>query len=287
MPVTVCRLVVLCAYLLALFPAAAAAEPAPAWGQAWHLSLQGSIQQRADLAEHYQFTPTAARLPGVPSGWERKWNEQRAGVTLGYDLMASEHWLLQPRAGVGMSQAWFSAANNPLGFSETWRSRPGLMWSVGAAAEARAGPQAGPFLRLGYDWRAAGMKEESESIITQGPGGGAGNRDAAFRWQEQEISLMAGWRLGAWTPRLGVALIDWRLQKSLAYHIPESEARTPPELDLIRLLNSRKSQYQYHNGRAWAPRLGLGWSPLPGWSLELDCRLAADPEIGLGLTVSF
>ncbi len=274
--------------LLFCAPPCPAAEGSPAdWGPAWHVGLSGQALERRDLVEHYQFTPTMAVLGAAGPGWERKWRENRAGLTLGYDLVRAASWLLTPQAGLGVSQAWFSASHAGQGFSETWRTRPTLFWSLGGLAEWRANPAAGPLLRLSYSYRASRAGEESESTVSQRGGSGLDQRDACFRWQEQEVSLSAGWRLGAWTPRLGVAGSAWRLQKSLFYHIAEVPGQNPRDLALERLLNSQESSYQYHNGHEWAPLAALAWSPAPGWQVELSCQWAAWWQMGLAVELSF
>jgi hypothetical protein len=234
--------------------------------------------------EDYQFTPASARQ--VPAaGWERKWSEQRLWLVLSRDLLGGEHWRLTPGLRLGQAQGFLSASNNGLNFSERWRTQPALLWGGFLEAELRAAPRAGPFLHLRYEMSRAEAEEEFEQV--GGGGGGGAERDARFRWSEDELLLALGWRLGAWRPWLGASRLDWRMQKWLRYHISESGVRDPATLALIRALNSAESEYHYHDGEPWGAAAGLEAELGGGWSLEISARFLGREQYGLALARSF
>jgi hypothetical protein len=252
----------------------------------WTLRLGGAYDLRRDLHEYYLFSPAAGALKVPAGGWERKWREERLWLELSHDLLAGEHWRLTPGLRLGQAQGYFSASNNGLNFSEHWRTQPALLWGGFLEAELRQGPRQGAFLRLRYDLTRAEAEEDFEQVAGGG-GGGGGERDARFRWSEDELLLALGWRLGAWRPWLGASRLDWRLQKWLRYHIAESGARGPADLALIRSLNSAESEYHYQNENLWGPAAGLEVDLGGGWALDLQARLVGHEQYSLALAWSF
>lgn len=252
----------------------------------WSLSLGGAYALHRDLREDFLFSPAGSALRVPDAGWERKWSEQRLWLELSRDLLSGEHWRLKPGLRLGQAQGYFSASNNGLNFSERWRTQPALLWGGFLEMELRGSPRAGPFLRLRYDLTRAEAAEEFEQV-SGGGGGGGSERDARFRWSEDELLIALGWRLGAWRPWLGVSRLDWRLQKWLRYHIAEGGIRSPADLALIRSLNAAESEYHYHNENDWGPAAGLEADLGDGWSLELSARFLGREQYGLSLARAF
>lgn len=254
---------------------------------AWSLRAGGAYGLHRDLREDYLHSPAGAALRVPAAGWERKWSEQRLWLELSRDLWADEHWRLTPGLRLGQAQGFFSASNNGLGFSERWRTRPALLWGGFMEAELRGSPRRGPFLRLRYDVCRAEAEEEFEQVGGGGGDGGGSERDARFRWSEDELLLALGWRLGAWRPWLGASRLDWRMQKWLRHHIAEDGARGPADLALIRSLNSAESEYRYHNENDWGAAAGLEAELGDGWALELSARFWGREQYGLALVREF
>ncbi len=251
-----------------------------------HAVVGGRNMQFRDLDETCQFNPSASLMPLTYSGWERSWHEKRAGLRISYDLYHSRHVLLQPGLLVGAVQCGFAASNAGLHFSEEWRTRPAVLWGVSLAGELRADRERGPFLRVQYQFSRAAADEEQEILVSNNPGTSGDDRDARFRWQESEANLMAGYRWGSLKPMAGIAYSDFRLQKWLRYHIPET-GLSGADLQIVRALNGQESEYHYRNNHPWAARLELEWKITPAWALVADSVFAGYEDYSIALRWSY
>lgn len=251
-----------------------------------HAEVGGRNVQFRDLDETCQFNPSASLMPLTYSGWERSWHEKRAGLRISYDLYRSRHVLLQPGLLVGAVQCGFAASNAGLHFSEEWRTRPAVLWGVSLAGELRADRERGPFLCVQYQFSRAAADEEQEILASNNPGTSGDDRDARFRWQESEANLMVGYRWGSLKPMAGIAYSDFRLQKWLRYHIPET-GLSGADLQIVRALNGQESEYHYRNNHPWAARLELEWRISPAWALVADSVFAGYEDYSIALRWSY
>lgn len=251
-----------------------------------HAEVGGRNVQYHDLDESYQFNPSASLMPPTYSGWERSWHEKSTGVRISYDLYRSRHVLLQPGLLLGAVQSRFAASNAGLHFSEEWRTKLALLWGMSLAGELRADRERGPFLRVQYQFSRAAADEEQEILASNNPGTSGDDRDARFRWQESEANLMAGYRWGSLMPMAGIAYSDFRLQKWLRYHIPET-GLSGADLQIVRALNGQESEYHFRNTHPWAARLALEWKITPAWALLADSVFAGYEDYSVALRWSY
>lgn len=263
------------------------AADAPA--RRWRVELGGGAIGPASLRETGHDTPAPETEAAVGVPWERDWEEQTAWLALSRELSGDERGSLRLGLRVGAAVARFSAANDELGFSESWRTRRTVSWGASASGEIRRAPRHGPFLRVRLEHRLAQAGEDSESVQSDRAQMTGNHRDARFAWHQTDASLDLGWRRGALAALAGVGYRRFVLHKRLAYDIPLPEV---PELagaglDLVQKLNSRESTYDYRNRHPWAPRLGLEWRPANAWIVAADCALPVSTGCALALGLSF
>jgi len=252
----------------------------------FHAEVGGRNVQYLDLDEPYQFNPASSLMPPTSSGWERSWHENRAESRISYDLYRSRHVLLQPALLLGAVQCRFAASNASLHFSEEWRTKLALLWGMSLTGELRTDRERGPFLRVQYQFSRAAADEKQEILVSNNPGTSGDDRDARFRWQESEANLVAGYRWGSLKPMAGIAYSDFRLQKWLRYHIPET-GLSGADLQIVRALNGQESEYHYRNNHPWATRLALEWEITPAWALLADSVFAGYDDYSMALRWSY
>ena len=226
-----------------------------------------------DLEESYHFNPAEGLMPLTFTGWERSWHEKRTELRMSYDLYRGRHLVLQPGLLLGATQGRFSASNDGLHFSEEWRTSPAFLGGVYLSGDLGADQQHGPFLRMQYQFSRAEAHEDQEVLASNNPGTSGDNRDARFRWQESKASLLVGYRWGSLMPMAGIAYSDFRLEKWLRYHIPET-GLSGDDLQIVRALNGQESEYHYRNDHHWAIQLALEGKIAPAWALVVDAVLA-------------
>jgi len=251
-----------------------------------HVEVGSRNMKYVDLDEPYQFNPASGLMPLTYSGWEHHWHEKRAGLQMSYDLHKSNLLLLQPGVLLGAVQCEFAASNTGLHFSEEWRTKLALLWGVSLAGELRADQERGPFLRVQYLFSLAEADEEQEILASNNPSTSGDERDARFRWQESEANLMVGYRWGTLTPMVGIVYSDFRLQKWLRYHIPET-GLSGADLQIVRALNGQESEYHFRNNHPWAARLSLEWKITPAWTLVTDSVFTGYENYSVALRRSY
>jgi hypothetical protein len=251
-----------------------------------HMDVGGQYVQYRDLDEPYQFNPAANLMPLTSSGWEHSWQEKRVWLRMIYEPYRSSHFLLQPGLLLGAVQCRFTASNADLHFSEEWRTKPALLWGVSLAGELRADQERGPFLRVQYQFSRAKADEEQEILVSNNPRTSGDDRDARFRWQESGVNLTVGYHWRSLKPMVGIAYSDFRLQKWLSYHIPET-GLSNADLQIVRALNGQESEYHFRNNHAWAALLSLEWKITPAWALVADSVFAGYENYSVALRWSY
>lgn len=294
----------LCALLALAVPAAEAAQeegvipaPAPARlapspgvaARRWLVELGGAAVGPSSLRETGHDTPAPETESEVGVPWERDWEETGVWLSLSREFSGDERRSLRIGLRVGAAYGRFSAGNEGLSFSESWKIRPAVSWGASAAGEIRRSPRSGPFLRGRLDYRRAQAGEDSESVQSGRAEMTGSHRDAEFAWHQTDLSVGLGWRRGALAALAGVDYRRFVLHKRLTYHIPLPEV---PELagagfDLVQKLNSRESTYDYRNRHPWAPRLGLEWRVADAWLVAADCALPVSTGCGLAVRLGF
>ena len=273
---------------LLLNPAQEKTAPASRVSSESDLHMEFGVQyiRYRNMDEPYQFNPAAELMPASSPGWEHTWQEERTWLRAGYDLFNSKHLLLQPGLMLGAVRGEFKASNAALHFSEEWRTKSALLWGLSFTGELRADRHSGPFLNVRYMISGAEASEEHETLTSDNLGTSGEMRDARFRWQETEAFLGAGYRWGTLKPMAGISYTNFRLQKRLRYHIPEA-GLSSTDLQVVRALNSRESEYDFRNGHPWAPFLALEWTMTPGWTLVAVFTFRQNEDLSLSLRKNF
>lgn len=252
---------------------------------AFHIEFGGQYLKYHNPDEPYQFNPAAALVSSSSSGWEHIWREKRSWLRAGYDVLNSEHLLLQPGLMLGAVRSQFKASNATLHFSEEWQTRPALLWGLSLAGELRADRQRGPFLKVQYLISRAQASEKNETVISDNGKTTGAMRDARFCWQEAEVFLGVGYRWGTLKPMAGTSYTDFRLQKWIRYHISES-GLSNTELQIVQALNSAESEYHFRNSNSWTPFLAVEWMLAPAWTVVAVYKFPTNEDFSLALRMS-
>lgn len=252
--------------------------------ECFQVEVGGRSAAYRSLDETYQFSPLNNFVPFVETGWERQWREERAWVRATCDLQVGEHVLLRPGFLIGSARGSFTAGNGAIGFSEEWRTSPGLLGGLSLAGEMRADRAHGVFLRVQYQYSQAQASEDHESIVSDGPAN-PDDRDARFHWQQSELAVGLGCRWGSFEPVAGMAYSRLRLQKWLSYHIPETGSSGVGQ-EISSALNGTQSEYHFVNTNPWAPFLGLSWQVSRRWAVFAGGTLAVREDYCAGVRMS-
>jgi hypothetical protein len=251
--------------------------------------VDGGAVGPATLRETGHDTPAPETEADVSVPWERDWEETGAWLSLSRELSGDERRSLRLGLRVGAAFARFSAANEGLSFSESWKIRPALSWGASASGEIRRSPLHGPFLRGRLEYRRAHAGEDAESVQSGRAEMTGSHRDADFAWHQTDVAVRLGWRRGVLAALAGVDYRRFVMHKRLAYHIPVPEVPAPAGagFELVQKLNSRESTYDYRARRPWAPHLGLEWRVADALIVAADCALPVSTGCGLAVGLSF
>lgn len=270
-------------------PAITAETASVAAEKRWHLELDATTASPRDLRETRNDTPAPEIGGNAGRPWERTWGEELAVLSLRRDILDDGRRGLALGLHLGAAVGRFAAGNTELGFSETWRTKPALLWGLSLAGELRGDPHEGPFLRARGDYNRARAPEDVETVTSIREGTSGDFRDARFSWQRTDLSVGLGWRWRALAPMAGISYNRLVLKKRVHFHIPIPATPDPaPSVgDVPQRLNSRDSAFDYRSERLWNPHLGLEWRLSETWLVAVRCTFSGFPAYGLAARLNF
>ncbi len=262
--------------------AAAASDSPPA--QRFELAAFFRTLGHRDMREPGNDAPSLGLVP-ERGGWVRDWRETRAYVRLSYRLVDTEHLEFAPGWHMGTAVGRFEAKNAAIGFCESWETRPALLWGPAVRLTWRRAPGRGAFLLLSYELFLAGARDGSRSV-SPSPAAATQNRDAFFSWTSHEATAALGYDWGRAAVSAGVALTAFCLDKRLPRYT-DPAAGLDPLLGAILAASPQSARYYYAPQSPVAPHLSLTLRPWPRWSIEATLRPAGQPDLAVGLRLSF
>ena len=252
----------------------------------WVVSVTAVDARHDGMEETFRLNPMM-RLPNAAPFSAREylinWEEEDIQASVSFRLLRVRHACLWFGLTGGAGRGRFHASNAKQQSEEFWGPEVGFLSGYTAGIELRMTPERGPFLRGTYAWQTVETDDNRLHLTSpyKRPNQGD-NTSAVFKWEEDVLSITAGWSFRFGTPMIGTRCSTFDLSKDLSYWLPD-DGSDP----IVTALNSEGEHYHYRYKSNWETFVGVEWDITRSITLGCDLGVTGDRYNSANMRINF